>query len=75
MRLLDNLQYGWAYPRKAKKAHYFNKTENGRDVSACGKYSIGWTNGKAYIPISVFGHEKEMCKKCLETYNLTKLTA
>jgi hypothetical protein len=69
MRLLGNLQYGWAFPKRAKKAHYFNSTKDNRDKSACGKYSIGWTNGKSYLPISAFWDKHELCSKCWKAFN------
>lgn len=73
MKLLDDLNYGWAFPKRAKKAHYFNKTEAEKDISACGKYSIRWSNGKAYLPVNAFWNaNNELCQKCLNSYKIDK---
>jgi len=61
MTLLVEHKTGWTFPPRSHKAHCFD--EDGK--SLCGKYSIKWSNGPAYLSGCLL-YEKECCKKCLK---------
>jgi hypothetical protein len=72
MNLMQSKKSGWAFPPKAKKAHFFNND----GISACEKYTIKWSNSPAYLPIGAFSIN-ELCPKCIKRigniYNDNKL--
>ena len=65
INLLEELNEGWHFPYRAKKAHYF---KNG--VSLCSKYRISVKDMKyvAFLPTGAFLYERELCKKCYDIW-------
>ena len=61
VRILEELESGWTYPYRAKKAHYF---DNNKGESICRKYKkTGWRS--SLLPTTVFLYKSELCFGCL----------